>query len=367
DNKPWLLLLLHSFPLQSQKIYFYNCSSTEFKCASGNQCIRNYYRCDGVFDCSDHSDEAGCRKYKEIHFCIINEWQCPGHSICVNLSKVCDNLADCPNGADESPLCNQETCLDNNAGCTHGCIQGPFGAQCSCPFGYQLANDSKTCEDINECDSPGFCSQHCHNERGSFRCYCDDGYILESNGKTCKVTGEGYPNYKVIGTDINLTLILFRNKRFYKDVNITVFHDFVQVFDSGVTVTESIAVDWIGRNLYWTDYVLETIEVSRLDGSHRTVLVSENVTNPRGLVLDPRTDGHVMFWTDWGQNPRIERASMDGTLRTTIVSNKIYWPNGLSIDYPNKLLYFADAYLDYIDFCDYNGNNRRQVVASDLV
>lgn len=58
---------------------------------------------------------------------------------------------------------------------------------------------------------------------------------------------------------------------------------------------------------------------------------------------------------------------MDGTLRTAIVSSKIYWPNGLSIDYPNKLLYFVDAYLDYIDFCDYNGNNRRQVVASDLV
>ena len=60
------------------------------------------------------------------------------------------------------------------------------------------------------------------------------------------------------------------------------------MFDSGVTVTESLAVDWVGRNLYWTDYVLETIEVSKLDGTHRTVLISQNVTNPRGLVLDPR-------------------------------------------------------------------------------
>lgn len=62
----------------------------------------------------------------------------------------------------------------------------------------------------------------------------------------------------------------------------------LQIFDSGVTVTESIAVDWVGRNLYWTDYILETIEVAKLDGSHRAVLLSENVTNPRGLVLDPR-------------------------------------------------------------------------------
>lgn len=76
---------------------------------------------------------------------------------------------------------------------------------------------------------------------------------------------------------------------------------------------------------------------------------------------------HLMFWTDWGRNPRIERASMDGKLRTTIISNKLYWPNGLTIDYPNNLLYFADAYLDFIDYCDYDGKNRKQVLASDLV
>uniref|UniRef100_A0A3B5Q2H0 Uncharacterized protein n=1 Tax=Xiphophorus maculatus TaxID=8083 RepID=A0A3B5Q2H0_XIPMA len=128
------------------------------------------------------------------------------------------------------------------------------------------------------------------------------------------------------------------------------------------TVVKSLAVDWVGRNLYWTDYVLETIEVSKLDGTHRTVLVSENVTNPRGLVVDPRDSAHLMFWTDWGRNPRIERASMDGKLRTVIISSKLYWPNGLTIDYPNNLLYFADAYLDFIDYCDYNGNNRKQTL-----
>lgn len=53
-------------------------------------------------------------------------------------------------------------------------------------------------------------------------------------------------------------------------------------------MTESLVVDWVGRNLYWTDYALQTIEVSKLDGSHRTVLISENVTMPRGLALDPR-------------------------------------------------------------------------------
>ncbi|XP_041433100.1 low-density lipoprotein receptor-related protein 2 isoform X2 [Xenopus laevis] len=457
----------------------YNCSYSEFKCASGDQCISSSYQCDGVFDCNDHSDELNCPT-RPAGMCHQNEfqcqsdgacipsnwecdghpdcidgsdehqtcpvrscppslfrcdngnciyrswicdgdndcrdmsdekdcptppfrcpswqWQCPGNTICINISKVCDNTPDCPNGADESPLCNQESCADNNAGCTHQCIQGPFGAQCTCPEGYRLSNDSKTCEDINECMTPGFCSQTCYNERGSFRCYCEDGYILEPNGRTCKAAGsanllllvasrnqiiadnittQAHNIYPVIRDGRTIVAIDFdsvTNRIFWSDITQDkIWSAYVNgtdrklIFDSGVTVTESIAVDWVGRNLYWTDYVLETIEVSQLDGTHRTVLISENVTNPRGLVLDPRTDAHVMFWTDWGRNPRIERASMDGKMRTVIVSNKIYWPNGLAIDYPNKRIYFADAYLDYIDYCDYDGNNRRQAMASDLV
>lgn len=74
-----------------------------------------------------------------------------------------------------------------------------------------------------------------------------------------------------------------------------------------------------------------------------------------------------MFWSDWGQNPRIERAFMDGTVRQVIVSTKLYWPNGLALDYTTRRVYFADAYLKYIDYCDYDGNNRNQVMASDMV
>ena len=89
-------------------------------------------------------------------------------------------------------ILDQESCLNLKAGCTHQCVQGPFGAQCLCPLGYLLANDSKTCEDTDECDIPGFCSQHCYNTRGSFRCWCDKEYMLDTDGKTCKVTGNDW-------------------------------------------------------------------------------------------------------------------------------------------------------------------------------
>ena len=125
----------------------------------------------------------------------------------------------------------------------------------------------------------------------------------------------------------------------------------------GLDITEGIALDWIGRNLYWVDSSLNTIEVANLENpAHRTLLVHENVSQPRGIAVDPRRG--LMFWTDWGQNPRIERANMDGTDRQILVNTKIYWPNTIALDYTTDRVYFADSKLDYIDFINYDGTGR---------
>lgn len=40
-----------------------------------------------------------------------------------------------------------------------------------------------------------------------------------------------------------------------------------------------------------------------------------------------------LFWTEWGQYPRIERSRLDGSERAVLVNVSISWPNGISIDY----------------------------------
>lgn len=50
---------------------------------------------------------------------------------------------------------------------------------------------------------------------------------------------------------------------------------------------DGLAVDWIGRNFYWTDTGTDRIEVARLNGTSRKILISENLDEPRALCLDP--------------------------------------------------------------------------------
>jgi len=53
--------------------------------------------------------------------------------------------------------------------------------------------------------------------------------------------------------------------------------------------SDGVAVDWIARNLYWTDQGTKRIEVSRLNGTSRLVLVVDDLEKPRAITLDPVT------------------------------------------------------------------------------
>ncbi|XP_022085864.1 low-density lipoprotein receptor-related protein 6-like [Acanthaster planci] len=129
----------------------------------------------------------------------------------------------------------------------------------------------------------------------------------------------------------------------------------------GLGSVEGIAVDWRAKNLYWTDFLLSYVCVSRYDGRDRSIIVSEDVLNPRGIVVDP-FDGFI-FWTDLrgvsDQEGRIERSDMDGSGRFAIVDENLISPSGLVIDFEEKRLYFADRGTDTIESVTYDGQDRR--------
>lgn len=53
-----------------------------------------------------------------------------------------------------------------------------------------------------------------------------------------------------------------------------------------------------------------------------------------------------MYWTDWGENAKLERSGMDGSDRTVLISNNLGWPNGLTVDKASSQLLWADAHTE---------------------
>lgn len=336
---------------------------------------------------------------------------------CIPIEKVCDGKIDCTGGTDEGPSCDLVSCAANqcssnntSASSNSTCHKTPLGPMCLCPPGEVQDTANNTCVGINECEIPGLCSQMCTDTKHGFKCSCAEGYQLV-NHTFCKTLNRTVFNIENVelgaaSSLINDPYLIISNRRSILIANLnttnleripvkvdnvvatasdmhtmTIFWSDMQakkifklnkgssdpqvIIGSGLDLVEGLALDWVGKNLYWVDSRLKTIEVSSSNGDNRVVLINlEKISQPRGLAIDPAPDARWLFWTDWGESPRIEKAGLDGSKRQTIINTKIYWPNGITLDTPNKRVYFADSKLDYIDFCDYDGKNRHQVLAN---
>ena len=49
----------------------------------------------------------------------------------------------------------------------------------------------------------------------------------------------------------------------------------------------SVAVDWIGNNLYVADRVGQKVDVFSINGRHHAIVIGFNLTSPRDVALDP--------------------------------------------------------------------------------
>uniref|UniRef100_A0A8C4L271 Protein CEGP1 n=2 Tax=Equus asinus TaxID=9793 RepID=A0A8C4L271_EQUAS len=84
-----------------------------------------------------------------------------------------------------------ETCAVNNGGCDRTCKDTSTGVHCSCPVGFTLQLDGKTCKDIDECQTRnGGCDHFCKNTMGSFDCSCRKGFKLLTDEKSCQDVDE---------------------------------------------------------------------------------------------------------------------------------------------------------------------------------
>ncbi|XP_064182725.1 low-density lipoprotein receptor-related protein 1B-like isoform X2 [Anguilla rostrata] len=379
---------------ESPECVYRSCGLTEFRCADGRCLLSAQWECDGHPDCPDRSDELPLNPK-----CSAAESLCNGsffmcaNGRCIPLGSLCDKKDDCGDRSDEHN-CNVNECLNRRvSGCTQECQDLPVGYKCKCWPGFQLKGDGKTCVDIDECSSSLPCSQHCINTYGSFKCLCADGYEAPAgNPNACKSLSAEEPfliladhhEIRKISVDGSNYTLLKQGLSNIVAIDFDYRKEFIYWIDSSrpsgrrinrmrlngsdlkivhrTAVPSTLAVDWIGKNLYWCDAEKATVEVSKVNGLYPTILVGSGLRNPRNLALDPQT-GYV-FWIDCCEHPHIGRVGMDGSQRAVIVDTEIYSPAALTVDYTNRRVYWADE--NHILFANMDGSRRHKVPNQDI-
>jgi hypothetical protein len=57
------------------------------------------------------------------------------------------------------------------------------------------------------------------------------------------------------------------------------------LYHKGIVTPDGLAVDWEGRNVYWTDIGSKKLEVGKLDGTLRKILIKSDLDKPRAIAL----------------------------------------------------------------------------------
>ena len=76
-----------------------------------------------------------------------------------------------------------------------------------------------------------------------------------------------------------------------------------------------------------------------------------------------------MYWTKWGNRPKIQRAHMNGKNKEDLVDKNLGKPNGLALDHVYNKLYWVDAFQDTIESIevkDLETDNRQVVLNKEL-
>uniref|UniRef100_A0A672QW75 LDL receptor related protein 1 n=1 Tax=Sinocyclocheilus grahami TaxID=75366 RepID=A0A672QW75_SINGR len=291
-------------------------------------------------------------------------------------------------------------------GCQDNCAVTRIGPMCYCKSGYEISQDGKTCKDFDECTVYGTCSQTCTNTDGLYTCSCVEGYLVQPDNRSCKaknvpvdrlpvlliansqniqitsLSGSSSPSLYISTKQTTAMDFLYTQETVcwinvgdspagtrLKCAKITGLKSFTDERTINISLSlhhvEQMAIDWLTGNFYFVDDVDDRIFVCDKDGTTCVTLLDQELYNPKGITLDP-TMGKV-FFTDYGQIPKVERCDMDGQNRTKLVDSKIVFPHGITLDLVNRLVFWADAYLDYIEVVDYEGKNRHTIIQGLLI
>ncbi len=258
----------------------------------------------------------------------------------------------------------ESPCVANNArlsACEQLCFSMPSSVRqtsaCACTIG-ELASDGRTCKAPKE-----YLIFAMENEIRGLTLSTNSDIIPSSSMPWKPVTGLGtaigidydYRDNKIIFTDISTKKISSFSIKNENQVIEDIIKQNMSLSRQLVMKPEGVAYDWVMDTIYYADEDLNQIISYKISNKMRYVIGQSQ--SPRAIVVHP-CKGYV-FWSDVGRNPMIARSSLAGSNFKRIITTDIKWPNGLTIDFDEEKLYWADAFYDKIERCDFDGNFRQ--------
>uniref|UniRef100_A0A3Q4GYS7 Low-density lipoprotein receptor-related protein 2-like n=1 Tax=Neolamprologus brichardi TaxID=32507 RepID=A0A3Q4GYS7_NEOBR len=352
------------------------CLKFQWQCGDSSQCVPLSWRCDGRKDCYNGIDEEKCSQ----KICPSHLYQC-GSGECVDTNLVCNGVTNCADGSDEGVNCVLRSCSSPSAPlCEHSCVSTPYGPKCYCAAGFRLMSRATHCVDIDECTTAphAVCNHICRNTRGSYSCHCHPGFYLEPDNKSCKTKDEPLllasvqSDLFLLGVHSGMLRLLTSTSRpaFSLDYHwvqqriywLSTDYQKSEMLLLNLTGVKSdfIAVDWVGKNLYWVDGLVGQILAVKLSNTtvrsqDCTVVLGEDLEQPSSLVLLPHKG--LMLWSEIGSTPQIKQSGMDGSERKVVVSHSLSWPVSLAYDLLDNKVYWADEKLRCIGSASLDGGN----------
>ncbi|KAK5985914.1 hypothetical protein GCK32_006705, partial [Trichostrongylus colubriformis] len=218
--------------------------------------------------------------------------------------------------------------------CMHLCVVSADGPKCLCSMGFELMSDERTCrkpsayfvvlqKDVADISRASL-------EKPINFDSLDMLNITESP-TTTDIDQRG--NYIVYGYSSS-TSGYIKRASFTGAVPETV------IDDPTLIGMHSLAVDWISRNIYWSNSIQGRIEVCDHSGKYRRILAMHTI-KPTALIVHPLA-GAVFFVNEMA-NVTIKRMPLNGdpTGGEDIVGD-LASVRSLTIDYRKDLLYWAE-------------------------
>ncbi|XP_013396320.1 prolow-density lipoprotein receptor-related protein 1 isoform X2 [Lingula anatina] len=243
-------------------------------------------------------------------------------------------------------------CSVNNGGCEDLCfpVKNQEGRVCNCTGSKRLLADGKSCSDVTAL----------HGSNILFLQNLDSlaiAYIGGIPGEPIAwVRSDDRPLsfWRIRSRGRRLTAIDFdyaRESVYVADTETKTIRGLalngsaIQTYTiySGISTNAGgVAVDWINKNIYWTDAEYHVVMMAKCERSSKYVrtIATEGLDKPHSIAVHPAR-GYV-FWIDYGEFNKLERSELDGKNRMIIAQGFVGTPKALTVDFQNDKVYWAD-------------------------